>query len=42
MVAKTDMGLVVHADLQRTARVRALMDYLIEIVEVHRELLRGG
>jgi DNA-binding transcriptional LysR family regulator len=39
--AHGDITLVVHPDLARAARVRAVMDFIIEIVKRERRLLRG-
>jgi DNA-binding transcriptional LysR family regulator len=36
-----DITLVVHPDLARAARVRAVMDFIIEVVQTERRLLRG-
>jgi DNA-binding transcriptional LysR family regulator len=37
-----DITLVVHPDLGRAARVRAVIDFIIETVQLERVLLRGG
>jgi DNA-binding transcriptional LysR family regulator len=37
-----EITLVVHPDLARAARVRAVMDFIIEVVQREGSLLRGG
>jgi hypothetical protein len=39
---KRDIWLVVHPDLQQSARVRAVMDFLSEVIQRDRPLLAGG
>ncbi|NTX58141.1 hypothetical protein HR086_43275, partial [Myxococcus sp. CA039A] len=39
---RRDIWLVVHADLQQNARVRAVMDFLAELIQRERALLSGG
>jgi DNA-binding transcriptional LysR family regulator len=36
-----DITIVVHPDLARAARVRAVMDFIIEVVQRERRVLRG-
>ncbi|HET9934621.1 MAG TPA: LysR family transcriptional regulator [Polyangiaceae bacterium] len=38
----TDLWLVTHEDLQKTARVRAIMDWLSNVLTQERDLLEGG
>ncbi|NVJ28891.1 hypothetical protein HUW62_47670 [Myxococcus sp. AM011] len=39
---RRDIWLVVHADLQQNARVRAVLDFLAELIQRERALLSGG
>lgn len=39
---KRDIWLVVHPDLQQSARVRAVLDFLSELIQRERPLLAGG
>ncbi len=39
---RRDIWLVVHPDLQQSARVRAVMDFLSEVIQRDRPLLAGG
>jgi DNA-binding transcriptional LysR family regulator len=40
-LGSADVWLVVHPDLQRVARVRAVIDFLIEAISLHAETLAG-
>jgi len=40
-IATATARLVVHPDLARTARVRAVMDFIVELFDKHRDRLEG-
>jgi DNA-binding transcriptional LysR family regulator len=40
-LGSADVWLVVHPDLQRVARVRAVIDFLTEAISLHAETLAG-
>jgi DNA-binding transcriptional LysR family regulator len=42
VIGQHDLWLVVHPDVRHSARVRAVMDYLSELVSVHAPLLSGN
>jgi hypothetical protein len=41
VVGTREVWLIAHPDLVRVARVRAVMDFLVEAIEEHRALLEG-